>query len=65
MLQSKIGRMPADELQFVHRLLLKVEAQKLWEELKAETAADRGQGRHDALNEVIAQVRADLAAGGA
>ena len=63
LLQSKIGQMSDDHVQKLHRVMQKLEAQQLWYEIKSEGARDRAAGKLDRLNEVIAEVRAEMAAG--
>ncbi len=63
LLQSKIGQMSDDQVQKLHRVMQKLEAQQLWDEIKSEGARDRAAGKLDRLNEVIAEVRAEMAAG--
>ena len=62
LLQSKIGQMSDQEVVVLHRLLLKLEARRLWDEIKAEGEADRAAGKFEDLDQIIAQVRAELAA---
>ena len=62
LLQSKIGQMSDEQVTKLHRVMQKLEAQQLWEEIKAAGARDRAEGKYDRLNEVIAEVRAEMAA---
>ena len=64
LLQSRIGQMSDDEVQQLHRVMQKLEARRLWEEIKADGTRDRAAGKFDRLNEVIAEVRAEMAASG-
>lgn len=61
LLQSKIDQMSDDQVQSLHRVMQKLEAQQLWDEIKADGARDRAAGKFDQLSEVIAQVRAEIA----
>ena len=56
--------MSDDEVQQLHRVMQKLEARRLWEEIKADGTRDRAAGKFDRLNEVIAEVRAEMAASG-
>jgi hypothetical protein len=60
LLQNKIGHMSDDLVQKLHRVMQKLEAQQLWDEIKLEGALDRKEGKFDRLNEVIAEVRAEM-----
>jgi hypothetical protein len=62
LLQTKIGQMNDDQVQKLHRVMQKLEAQQLWDEIKADGARDHAAGKFDRLNEVIAEVRAEMAA---
>ena len=57
LLQNKIDHMTDDQVQKLHRVMQKLEAQQLWDEVKADGARDRAEGKFDRLNEVIAEVR--------
>jgi hypothetical protein len=62
LLQSKIGQMSDEQVEKLHRVMQKLEAQQLWDQIKSEGARDRGEGKFDRLNEVIAEVRSEMAA---
>jgi hypothetical protein len=62
LLQSKIGHMSDEQVQKLHRVMQKLEAQQLWDEIKADGARDRSEGKFDRLNDVIAEVRTEMAA---
>ena len=62
LLQGKIGQMSDEQVQKLHRVMQKLEAQQLWDEIKADGARERSDGKFDRLNEVIAEVRTELAA---
>jgi len=62
LLQGKIGQMSDEQVQKLHRVMQKLEAQQLWDEIKADGARDRSEGNFDRLNEVIAEVRTEMAA---
>lgn len=62
LLQNKIGHMSDDLVTKLHRVMQKLEAQQLWDEIKADGARDRAEGKYDNLNDVIAEVRAEMAA---
>ena len=61
LLQDKICRMSDEQVQKLHRVMQKLEAQQLWDEIKADGARDRAEGKFDRLSEVIAEVRAEMA----
>jgi len=65
LLQAKISQMDDIRVQKLHRVMQKLEAKELWDEIKAEGAVDRAAGRFDCLNEVIAEVRAEMASAAA
>lgn len=62
LLQEKICQMSDEQVQKLHRVMQKLEAQQLWDEIKADGARDRTEGKFDRLSEVIAEVRAEMAA---
>lgn len=62
MLVQKIGQLPDAEVVTLHRVMQKLELQNLWNEIKEQGARDRAAGKFDRLEEVIAEVRAELAA---
>lgn len=61
LLQDKICQMSDEQVQKLHRVMQKLEAQQLWDEIKADGARDRAEGKFDRLSEVIAEVRAEMA----
>jgi hypothetical protein len=61
LLQDKICQMSDEQVQKLHRVMQKLEAQQLWDEIKEDGARDRAQGKFDRLSEVIAEVRAEMA----
>ena len=61
LLQDKICRMSDEQVQKLHRVMQKLEAQQLWDEIKADGARDRAEGKFYRLSEVIAEVRAEMA----
>ncbi len=61
MIVQKIGQMDDEQIVALHRVMLSLEAQQLWEEIKREGAEDWKAGKFNNLNAVIAQVRKDLA----
>lgn len=63
LLQTRIGQMSDEQVLGLYRVMQKLEAQQLWNEIKADEARDRGEGKFDRLNEVIAAVRAEMADG--
>ena len=60
LLQDKICQMSDEQVQKLHRVMQKLEAQQLWDEIKADGARDRAEGKFDRLSEVIAEVRAEM-----
>ena len=62
LLAQKVSELGDDEVQTLARIMLKLEAQRLWDEIKREGAADRKAGKLDRLEETIAHVRAEMAA---
>lgn len=60
LLQDKICQMSDEQVQKLHRVMQKLEAQQLWDEIKADGARDRAAGKFDRLSEVIAEVRAEM-----
>jgi hypothetical protein len=59
----RIEAMDDDSLLLLHRLLLRIEKERLWHELSAEAEADRRSGKLDRLSEVIRDARAELRKG--
>jgi len=52
-----------DESLLLHRLLLRVEKERLWQELSADAEADRRLGKIDPLADIIREARAELRRG--
>ena len=61
-LVRKVESMPDEDLMFLHRILLQVEKERLWQELSSEMEEDWQKGRYDNLDGIIRQVRAELTA---
>ncbi len=61
LLQEKICQMSDEQVQQLHRVMQKLEAQQLWDEIKTDGARDRAEGKFDRLSEVIAEVRVAMA----
>ena len=61
-LVRKVESMSDEDLVFLHRILLQVEKERLWKELSSEVEEDWQTGRYDNLDELIRQVRTELAA---
>lgn len=62
MIVQKIGQLDDADVIVLHRVLLSLEAQRLWDEIKREGAEDAKAGKFNNLSAVIAQVRKELAA---
>jgi len=60
---QRIEAMDDDSLLLLHRLLLRIEKERLWRELSAEAEGDRHSGKLDRLSEVIREARAELRKG--
>jgi hypothetical protein len=60
---QRIEAMDDDSLLLLHRLLLRMEKERLWRELSAEAEADRRSVKMDRLSEVIRAARAELRKG--
>jgi len=61
LLLQKVGALSDEGVVTLHRVLMKLEVQGLWAQIKSDGAKDHKAGKFDSLNEVIAEVRADLA----
>ena len=59
---QKIGQLADDQVVALHRVMQRLEMQRLWDEIKEQGARDRAAGKFDRLEQVIAEVRAELAA---
>jgi hypothetical protein len=57
---QRIKAMDDESLLLLHRLLLRLEKERLWRELSTEAEADRRSGKIDRLSDVIREVRAGL-----
>lgn len=60
---QRVEAMDEESLLLLHRVLLRLEKDRLWRELSAEAEADRCAGKFDRLSEVISEARAELRAG--
>lgn len=61
LLQDKIFQMSDEQMQKRHRVMQKLEAQQLWDKIKAVGTWKRAEGEFDRLSEVIAEIRAEMA----
>lgn len=59
-LHQLIDSLPAEELEFVEKLLARLEMDRLWKELRQGFAQDFADGKFSRLDEIISEVRADL-----
>jgi hypothetical protein len=57
---QRVEAMDDESLVLLHRLLLRLERERLWRELSAEAEADRRSGRFDRLSDIVREVRAEL-----
>jgi hypothetical protein len=57
---QRIEAMDEKSLLLLHRLLLRIEKERLWSELSAEAEVDRRAGKIDRLSEVIREARVEL-----
>lgn len=57
---QRIEKMDDESLLLVHRVLLLVEKNRLWQELSAEAEEDRLSGKFDRLPEIVREARAEL-----
>jgi hypothetical protein len=60
---QRVEAMDDESLLLLHRLLLRLEKERLWRELSAEAEADRRSGKFDRLSEVVREARAELRKG--
>jgi hypothetical protein len=56
----RVETMDDDSLLLLHRLLLRLEKERLWRELSAEAEADRRAGRFDRLSDIVREARSEL-----
>jgi hypothetical protein len=56
----RVKAMDEESLLLLHRLLLRMEKERLWRELSAEAEADRQSGKLDRLTDIIREARAEL-----
>ena len=57
---QRVEGMDEESLLLLHRVLLRMERDRLWRELSAEAEADRQSGKLDRLSQVIREARAEL-----
>ena len=57
---QRIQAMDEESLLLLHRLLLRLEKERLWRELSAEAESDRRAGKFDRLTDIIREARAEL-----
>ena len=57
---QRIEAMDRESLLVLHRLLLRLEKERLWRELSVESEADRQAGKHDRLTDIVREARAEL-----
>ena len=60
---QRVEAMDEESLLLLHRLLLRMEKERLWRELSAEAEAERGSGKFDRLSEIIREARTELRKG--
>lgn len=60
---QRIEAMDEESLLVLHRLLLRMEKERLWRELSAEAESDRNEGKFDRLTDIIREARAELRRG--
>lgn len=60
---QRVEAMDDESLLLLHRLLLRLEKERLWRELSAESEADRRSGKFDRLSDVVWEARAELRKG--
>jgi hypothetical protein len=56
----RIESLQDQDLVVLHRVLLLLEKEKLWNELSAEAEVDRANGKFNRLPEIIAEARTEL-----
>jgi hypothetical protein len=59
----RVEAMDDESLLLLHRLLLRLEKERLWRELSAEAEADRRLGKFDRLSDFVREARAELRKG--
>ena len=59
----RVEAMDDQSLLVLHRVLLRLEKERLWRELSVEAEADRRAGKFDRLSEAIIEARAELRKG--
>jgi hypothetical protein len=57
---QRVEAMDEESLLLLHRLLLRMEKERLWRELSAEAEVDRRSGKFDRLSDIIREARAEL-----
>jgi hypothetical protein len=60
---QRVEAMDEESLLLLHRLLLRMEKERLWRELSAEAEVDRRSGKFDRLSDIIREARAELRKG--
>jgi hypothetical protein len=60
---QRIEAMDDESLLLLHRLLLRLEKERLWHELSAEADAERRSGKFDRLPDIIREARIELRKG--
>lgn len=60
---QRIKAMDEESLLVLHRLLLRLEKDRLWRELSAESESDRRAGKFDRLTDIIHEARSELRRG--
>ena len=60
---QRIEAMDDESLLLLHRLLPRLEKERLWRELSADAEADRRSGKLDRLPDIIREARAELRKG--
>jgi hypothetical protein len=60
---QRIDALDDESLLVLHRLLLRIERDRLWRELSAEAEEDRRSGKMDRLSDIIREARAELRKG--
>ncbi len=60
---QRIEGLHEEDLRILHRILLLVEKERLWQELSSEAEEDRRMGKFDRLPEIIREAREHLRRG--
>jgi hypothetical protein len=60
---QRVEAMDEESLLVLHRLLLRIEKERLWRDLSAEAEADRRSGKFERLSDIIREARAELRKG--